>query len=144
MNGEASFSDKIVLSITKNTAEICFFLCLVYKPDPSKEDALTLLEGKKIVFIGDSILRSIYQDLLCLLGKPMENYILKGKYVEKSLESKCLTRIKKSCHTILYPEYIIPWTTKINQGGINLTFINIGVVDRAESNCRPLPTVKLI
>jgi len=37
----------------------------------SKEDALTLLEGKKIVFIGDSILRSIYQDLLCLLENGM-------------------------------------------------------------------------
>ena len=47
-------------------------------------------------------------------------------------------------HFVLFPEYIIPWTTKVNQGGINLTFIDIDVVGRAESNCRPLPTVKLI
>ena len=45
---------------------------------------------------------------------------------------------------LLFPEYIIPWTTKVNQGGINLTFINIDVVGRAQSNCWPLPTVKLI
>ena len=33
----------------------------------SQKDAQNLLEGKKIILIGDSILRSIYQDLLCLL-----------------------------------------------------------------------------
>ena len=44
----------------------------------------------------------------------------------------------------LDPEYIIPWTTKVNQGGINLTFINNDDVGRAESNCWPLPTVKFI
>ena len=26
---------------------------------------------------------------------------------------------------ILYPEYIVPWTTEVNQGYINLTFIDI-------------------
>ena len=45
---------------------------------------------------------------------------------------------------LLDPEYIIPWTTKVNQGGINLTFINNDAVGRAESNCWPLPTEKFI
>ena len=34
-----------------------------------REDALKTLKGKQIIFIGDSIQRNIYQDLVTLLCK---------------------------------------------------------------------------
>ena len=50
-----------------------------------KDDALKILKGKQIIFIGDSIQRNIYQDLVTLLckGGVTSHDVLKKKGIKR-------------------------------------------------------------